>query len=270
MKICGGVMKNKNKKKKKNVVKESIEQESTKKVATKKKYWTIIISSCSLFLLGFVFLFIAAGIQSGGGNSTLYSIFGISFFPCCLIALIILLSNKSTLIEHEVKSKFDGVDECKYKKVTDISINQIINNLTKFKFKNELGYYHLSKFTFFKGTINYYIKIIDDINNDSLEDTLKAEIDKFNNLNINKKNKCLIIIIQKESICESLLESFTIGSKMMIMYDVALQPCSFYDASILLLYDKSNQTLYYVESSQFGFSVYKYGIKMLKKLLDIK
>ena len=70
----------KNKNKKKNVVKESIEQESTKKVATKKKYWTIIIISCSLFLLGFVFLFIAAGIQSGGGNSTLYSIFGISFF----------------------------------------------------------------------------------------------------------------------------------------------------------------------------------------------
>ena len=80
----------------------------------------------------------------------------------------------------------------------------------------------------------------------------------------------MIIIIQKESICESLLESFTIGSKMMIMYDVTLQPCSEYDASILLLYDKSNQTLYYVESSQFGFSVYKYGIKMLKKLLDIK
>ena len=229
---------------------------------SRKKYTLLISLSILFLLLGFASLITAAILQEKGYDSTTCTIFGVMFFPFCVLSLVILFSNIKGAMAYEANRKAEKVDKSGYLQIDNIWESKIIKACEKKKFKFiENEYYHKFKLSASKDYINYYIKVCD---YRVLNDTVSNELQKYDEKNFKRNNRCFILILQTDFVnVDDLNKLIELNKESIVSEGFIRSPRT--NNVVYALLDRANYTLYYVPSNDL-ITIYRMGVKMLKKL----
>lgn len=231
---------------------------------SKKKAIVITTIGICTFALSFVSIFIGIILEENNYSSNIYVPFFIIFLVLNFLDIIFLIYHYNGLVLREVQKKLDKTMEvgCVQYRNVDTKPEQFLAD-NKFKLIDE-GYFHKKKFSFTKDYINIYIK---KIKTDDLENTIKQQFEKFDNFNFKTKNKCLILIIEKEEVNDDDLKTITNISSVFTSMEVI--PMAYCDLSLIALFDSVKKDLYLVPPVN-KLSFYSLGYKFCKKMFNIK
>ena len=158
-----------------------------------------------LFFAGLVCFFIAFGFIIAGiffqkyhvKNGDAIAIGGFVIFG--IAAVILLLKNIGYAVLWEADRKEKKLNGQELTSLPAMSRTTLQQSLSENKFQYENGYYYRKKFSFWKDSVRYYIKLTDSTD---LSATLDREIDSFNSSDCSRQNACLIIIMYQNGVTE--------------------------------------------------------------------
>lgn len=229
---------------------------------SKKKKTTVMIVGLSGTILAFSSLIAGAIMQSCGVNEYIYLPFCIAFFPICIVTVIYLVYHYPGVLLADLHQELEKINKNGYEIINDINYN-IHSFCIHNKFKHlEEGYYYKRQFNIWKDYVNYFIKTI---NSTDLKQTIKEEYKLFDSFKFEKKNKCLIMFIEKENVDENDLKILVNISSNFIGLEIV--PHMINDTSLIVLIDKTKKCLYLVPPGKNKLSFYNIGYKLIKQKL---
>ena len=135
-------------------------------------------------------------------------------------------------------------------------------SLSENKFQYENGYYYRKKFSFWKDSVRYYIKLTDSTD---LSATLDREIDSFNSSDCSGQNACLIIIMYQNGVTEATKTTLKEISTNSAIAETVIDPhlnATFLSVAV----DSFTGTGYFFDLHKSHISLYSHGCRLLKKL----
>lgn len=236
-----------------------------KEELTKGAVIAIFVVAIALVILGFGALILAAYLQDKGVSANVYIPIGCSFFIFAIAAVIILCFNSQKIVIYDIKKEMQKINESDYLVLEDATKTKIIEACTKYKFvERDCDYLYKRKISFFKDVINYFVRIADAAN---IEEDVPNEISKFDNKKYKNKNKCLLLFVFLDKVEEKDLEVLKNCATPLVILETVMPGGPYCDNAVIVFVDEQSRKAYLVASGNFGPSVYKYGVKMVKKLL---
>lgn len=225
----------------------------------------IFVVAIGLLVLGFVALFLAAYLQEKGVSASIYTPIGCSFFIFDVAAIVLLCLNSKKILIYDIKKEMQKINENDCLVLEDATKNKIIDACVKYKFvERDCDYLYKRKISFFNDFINYFVRIIDTAN---IEEDVPNEISKFDNKKYKNKNKCLLLFVFLDKVEEKDLEALKNCATSFVLLETVMSRGPYCDNAVIVFVDAQSRKAYLVASGNFGPSVYKYGVKMVKKLL---
>ena len=236
----------------------------SKKELTKKDFVKLMILGVGLFLLFFAMLAVAAILQENGVSSSIYTPVMLSSFVPGVIALVIMISNFGRMIEYELRVKAEKIANRKFDIVEGVTKQSVMDACEKQGFeKRDFEYYYKRKFSFSKDYVNYFVRCADGYD---LAEQFKGELEKFDRKNYSNKNKCLVLFLFLDTVSQANLKFLTNQATAFILTEAAAIGAGRFDSTVLILVDNSTRKAYMVPD-RASISIYKHGIKFVKKLL---
>ena len=221
-----------------------------------------------LFFAGLVCFFIAFGFIIAGiffqkyhvKNGDAIAIGGFVIFG--IAAVILLLKNIGYAVLWEADRKEKKLNGQELTSLPAMSRTTLQQSLSENKFQYENGYYYRKKFSFWKDSVRYYIKLTDSTD---LSATLDREIDNFNNSDCNGQNACLIIIMYQNGVTEATKTTLKEISTNSAIAETVIDPhlnATFLSVAV----DSFTGTGYFFDLHKSHISLYSHGCRLLKKL----
>ena len=231
----------------------------TKKIISKKRFLFLLIISVLLMVIAFILIFVAAYLQDIDANSTLTNAIGFSFFPICLIAVVILIKNSKKLLAYEIdykKNKFEE-GELKHLQITlckeslERKLSKVLNKLTveNHDFYSNLPgdyYQNITKKEDLKiGNYNKDLHIVFIQNTNNLKESFEDIVDKALLMVSNEHNPQGARIFYGIFFCDDVdIEDITF-MKTYLSYALVGEFLVKTPIFFPLLYDRSRNTLIY-------------------------
>lgn len=215
--------------------------------------------ACTLISFGFIIagIFFQENHIKGGSIIALTG-----FIVFAIIGLFLLLKNISYALLWEADRKEKKLSGQSLTSLPSMNKAALQDALAKNKFQYENGYYYRKKFSFWKDSVRYYIKLTD---SSGLAATLDREIDSFNNSDCNGKNACLILIMYQNGMSKDSRDLLKDISTNSAITETVLNP--YMEATFLLVaVDSFTGTGYFFDLHQSHISLYSHGCRLLKKL----
>lgn len=217
-----------------------------------------------LSFVGFAFLAICAVLQGNGvSDKIVVPTALVGFFGCNIVAIILLMKAYPTLLMSDC-IKMDEFYE--KQELTELCLpdrEALVQRLLEHKYKpTEDGGYRRKKFSLLKDTINYHVRITEDV---SIVNALRREVDHFERTQIKWNNLCMILLVYMDEVgeCER-KEIKEIGKQYIITETVVAPKLS---ASVLAIaVDSVSNMGYFMDIKKRNISFYSYGCKMVKRL----
>lgn len=186
--------------------------------------------------------------------------FGFVIFGIAAVFLIVKNIGYALLWEADRKEKkLNGQELTSLPAMGKTTLQQA---LSENKFQYENGYYYRKKFSFWKDSVRYYIKLTDATD---LSGTLDREIDNFNNSDCNGQNACLIIIMYQNGVTEDTRTALKDISTNSAIAETVIDP--HLNATFLsVVVDSLTGTGYFFDLHKSHISLYSHGCRILKKL----
>lgn len=221
-----------------------------------------------LFFAGLVCFFIAFGFIIAGiffqkyhvKNGDAIAIGGFVIFG--IAAVILLLKNIGYAVLWEADRKEKKLNGQELTSLPAMSRTTLQQSLSENKFQYENGYYYRKKFSFWKDSVRYYIKLTDSTD---LSATLDREIDSFNNSDCSGQNACLIIIMYQNGVTEDTKTTLKEISTNSAIAETVIDPhlnATFLSVAV----DSFTGTGYFFDLHKSHISLYSHGCRLLKKL----
>ena len=221
-----------------------------------------------LFFAGLVCFFIAFGFIIAGiffqkyhvKNGDAIAIGGFVIFG--IAAVILLLKNIGYAVLWEADRKEKKLNGQELTSLPAMSRTTLQQSLSENKFQYENGYYYRKKFSFWKDSVRYYIKLTDSTD---LSATLDREIDSFNSSDCSRQNACLIIIMYQNGVTEDTKTTLTEISTNSASAETVIDPhlnATFLSVAV----DSFTGTGYFFDLHKSHISLYSHGCRLLKKL----
>lgn len=221
-----------------------------------------------LFFAGLVCFFIAFGFIIAGiffqkyhvKNGDAIAIGGFVIFG--IAAVILLLKNIGYAVLWEADRKEKKLNGQELTSLPAMSRTTLQQSLSENKFQYENGYYYRKKFSFWKDSVRYYIKLTDSTD---LSATLDREIDSFNSSDCSGQNACLIIIIYQNGVTEATKTTLKEISTNSAIAETVIDPhlnATFLSVAV----DSFTGTGYFFDLHKSHISLYSHGCRLLKKL----
>lgn len=221
-----------------------------------------------LFFAGLVCFFIAFGFIIAGiffqkyhvKNGDAIAIGGFVIFG--IAAVILLLKNIGYAVLWEADRKEKKLNGQELTSLPAMSRTTLQQSLSENKFQYENGYYYLKKFSFWKDSVRYYIKLTDSTD---LSATLDREIDSFNSSDCSRQNACLIIIMYQNGVTEDTKTTLKEISTNSAIAETVIDPhlnATFLSVAV----DSFTGTGYFFDLHKSHISLYSHGCRLLKKL----
>lgn len=221
-----------------------------------------------LFFAGLVCFFIAFGFIIAGiffqkyhvKNGDAIAIGGFVIFGIAAVFLIVKNIGYALLWEADRKEKkLNGQELTSLPAMSRTTLQQ---SLSENKFQYENGYYYRKKFSFWKDSVRYYIKLTDSTD---LSATLDREIDSFNSSDCSGQNACLIIIMYQNGVTEATKTTLKEISTNSAIAETVIDPhlnATFLSVAV----DSFTGTGYFFDLHKSHISLYSHGCRLLKKL----
>ena len=220
-----------------------------------------------LFFAGLVCFFIAFGFIIAGiffqkyhvKNGDAIAIGGFVIFG--IAAVILLLKNIGYAVLWEAdrkEKKLNGQELTSLPAMSRTTLQQALSE-NKFQYEN---YYYRKKFSFWKDSVRYYIKLTDSTD---LSATLDREIDSFNSSDCSRQNACLIIIMYQNGVTEDTKTTLKEISTNSAIAETVIDPhlnATFLSVAV----DSFTGTGYFFDLHKSHISLYSHGCRLLKKL----
>lgn len=221
-----------------------------------------------LFFAGLVCFFIAFGFIIAGiffqkyhvKNGDAIAIGGFVIFG--IAAVILLLKNIGYAVLWEADRKEKKLNGQELTSLPAMSRTTLQQSLSENKFQYENGYYYRKKFSFWKDSVRYYIKLTDSTD---LSATLDREIDSFNSSDCSGQNACLIIIMYQNGVTEDTKTTLKEISTNSAIAETVIDPhlnATFLSVAV----DSFTGTGYFFDLHKSHISLYSHGCRLLKKL----
>lgn len=221
-----------------------------------------------LFFAGLVCFFIAFGFIITGiffqkyhvKNGDAIAIGGFVIFG--IAAVILLLKNIGYAVLWEADRKEKKLNGQELTSLPAMSRTTLQQSLSENKFQYENGYYYRKKFSFWKDSVRYYIKLTDSTD---LSATLDREIDSFNSSDCSRQNACLIIIMYQNGVTEDTKTTLKEISTNSAIAETVIDPhlnATFLSVAV----DSFTGTGYFFDLHKSHISLYSHGCRLLKKL----
>ena len=221
-----------------------------------------------LFFAGLVCFFIAFGFIIAGiffqkyhvKNGDAIAIGGFVIFG--IAAVILLLKNIGYAVLCEADRKEKKLNGQELTSLPAMSRTTLQQSLSENKFQYENGYYYRKKFSFWKDSVRYYIKLTDSTD---LSATLDREIDSFNSSDCSRQNACLIIIMYQNGVTEDTKTTLKEISTNSAIAETVIDPhlnATFLSVAV----DSFTGTGYFFDLHKSHISLYSHGCRLLKKL----
>lgn len=221
-----------------------------------------------LFFAGLVCFFIAFGFIIAGiffqkyhvKNGDAIAIGGFVIFG--IAAVILLLKNIGYAVLWEADRKEKKLNGQELTSLPAMSRTTLQQSLSENKFQYENGYYYRKKFSFWKDSVRYYIKLTDSTD---LSATLDREIDSFNSSDCSRQNACLIIIMYQNGVTEDTKTTLKEISTNSAIAETVIDPhlnATFLSVAV----DNFTGTGYFFDLHKSHISLYSHGCRLLKKL----
>ena len=221
-----------------------------------------------LFFAGLVCFFIAFGFIIAGiffqkyhvKNGDAIAIGGFVIFG--IAAVILLLKNIGYAVLWEADRKEKKLNGQELTSLPAMSRTTLQQSLSENKFQYENGYYYRKKFSFWKDSVRYYIKLTDSTD---LSATLDREIDSFNSSDCSRQNDCLIIIMYQNGVTEDTKTTLKEISTNSAIAETVIDPhlnATFLSVAV----DSFTGTGYFFDLHKSHISLYSHGCRLLKKL----
>ena len=221
-----------------------------------------------LFFAGLVCFFIAFGFIIAGiffqkyhvKNGDAIAIGGFVIFG--IAAVILLLKNIGYAVLWEADRKEKKLNGQELTSLPAMSRTTLQQSLSENKFQYENGYYYRKKFSFWKDSVRYYIKLTDSTD---LSATLDREIDSFNSSDCSRQNACLIIIMYQNGVTEDTKTTLKEISTNSAIAETVIDPhlnATFLSVAV----DSFTGTGYFFDFHKSHISLYSHGCRLLKKL----
>ena len=221
-----------------------------------------------LFFAGLVCFFIAFGFIIAGiffqkyhvKNGDAIAIGGFVIFG--IAAVILLLKNIGYAVLWEADRKEKKLNGQELTSLPAMSRTTLQQSLSENKFQYENGYYYRKKFSFWKDSVRYYIKLTDSTD---LSATLDREIDSFNSSDCSRQNACLIIIMYQNGVTEDTKTTLKEISTNSAIAETVIDPhlnATFLSVAV----DSFTGTGYFFDLHKSQISLYSHGCRLLKKL----
>lgn len=221
-----------------------------------------------LFFAGLVCFFIAFGFIIAGiffqkyhvKNGDAIAIGGFVIFG--IAAVILLLKNIGYAVLWEADRKEKKLNGQELTSLPAMSRTTLQQSLSENKFQYENGYYYRKKFSFWKDSVRYYIKLTDSTD---LSATLDREIDSFNSSDCSRQNACLIIIMYQNGVTEDTKTTLKEISTNSAIAETVIDPhlnATFLSVAV----DSFTGTGYFFDLHKSHISLYSHGCRLLKKL----
>lgn len=221
-----------------------------------------------LFFAGLVCFFIAFGFIIAGiffqkyhvKNGDAIAIGGFVIFG--IAAVILLLKNIGYAVLWEADRKEKKLNGQELTSLPAMSRTTLQQSLSENKFQYENGYYYRKKFSFWKDSVRYYIKLTDSTD---LSATLDREIDSFNSSDCSRQNACLIIIMYQNGVTEDTKTTLKEISTNSAIAETVIDPhlnATFLSVAV----DSFTGTGYLFDLHKSHISLYSHGCRLLKKL----
>lgn len=221
-----------------------------------------------LFFAGLVCFFIAFGFIIAGiffqkyhvKNGDTIAIGGFVIFG--IAAVILLLKNIGYAVLWEADRKEKKLNGQELTSLPAMSRTTLQQSLSENKFQYENGYYYRKKFSFWKDSVRYYIKLTDSTD---LSATLDREIDSFNSSDCSGQNACLIIIMYQNGVTEATKTTLKEISTNSAIAETVIDPhlnATFLSVAV----DSFTGTGYFFDLHKSHISLYSHGCRLLKKL----
>lgn len=220
------------------------------------------------FFAGLVCFFIAFGFIIAGiffqkyhvKNGDAIAIGGFVIFG--IAAVILLLKNIGYAVLWEADRKEKKLNGQELTSLPAMSRTTLQQSLSENKFQYENGYYYRKKFSFWKDSVRYYIKLTDSTD---LSATLDREIDSFNSSDCSRQNACLIIIMYQNGVTEDTKTTLKEISTNSAIAETVIDPhlnATFLSVAV----DSFTGTGYFFDLHKSHISLYSHGCRLLKKL----
>lgn len=237
-----------------------------KEELTKGALIAIFVAAIVLLMLGVGALFLAAYLQEKGVSASIYTPIGCSFFIFDIAAVILLCLNFKKIVIYDIKKETQKIIENDCISFEGVTKRKIIDACAKFKLaKRDDEYYYKRKISFFKDVINYFVRITDAAD---IEGDIQREISKFDSKKYKNKNKCLLLFVFLDKIEKKDLEMLKNCATPFIILETVMPRGPYCDNVVIVFVDAQSRKAYLVPNGKFGISVYKYGVKMAKRLLS--
>ena len=221
-----------------------------------------------LFFAGLVCFFIAFGFIIAGiffqkyhvKNGDAIAIGGFVIFG--IAAVILLLKNIGYAVLWEADRKEKKLNGQELTSLPAMSRTTLQQSLSENKFQYENGYYYRKKFSFWKDSVRYYIKLTDSTD---LSATLDREIDSFNSSDCSRQNACLIIIMYQNGVTEDTKTTLKEISTNSAIAETVIDPhlnATFLSVAV----DSFTGTGYFFDLHKSHIFLYSHGCRLLKKL----
>ncbi|MDE7231694.1 MAG: hypothetical protein K2N37_01260 [Lachnospiraceae bacterium] len=216
-----------------------------------------------LSFVGFAFLAICAVLQGNGvSDKIVVPTALVGFFGCNIVAIILLMKAYPTLLMSDC-IKMDEFYE--KQELTELCLpdrEALVQRLLEHKYKpTEDGGYRRKKFSFLKDSINYHVRITEDV---SIANALRREVDHLERTQIKWNNLCLILLVYMDEVgeCER-KEIKEIGKQYIIAETVAPKLST---SVLAIAVDSVSNMGYFMDIKKRNISFYSYGCRMIKRL----
>lgn len=232
-------------------------------IDTKKAIYMFIVA-IFLFFAGFAFLIWAAVMQEHGLLNGVIILVGlVGFFGCDILSIVLLIKALPGLLFLDIEKIDRKCNESKLLELPLMGKEAVVKKLLQHKFKyTEEGCYRKKKFSFLKDCIDYYARIVDDID---LENAVQRELNRFESVEKKVKNCCLLLFVYLDELGEAEKKNIKeIGKRF-----IALETINPHiEATIVVVAIDSGTNTGYFSDVEKGNSLmlYSYGCKILKKI----
>ena len=218
-----------------------------------------------LSFVGFAFLAICAVLQGNGvSDKIVVPTALVGFFGCNIAAIILLMKAYPTLLMSDC-IKMDEFYE--KQELTELCLpdrEALVQRLLEHKYKpTEDGGYRRKKFSFLKDSINYHVRITEDV---SIANALRREVDHLERTQIKWNNLCMILLVYMDEVgeCER-KEIKEIGKQYIIAETVAPKLST---SVLAIAVDSVSNMGYFMDIKKRNISFYSYGCRMIKRLFE--
>ena len=230
---------------------------------TKKEFVTIMAVGISMALLAVALMFVAAIWQE---DSTAW-IWGGCGFATLILDVCILLPLYPQCLRYEANVKMKKLHQTPCQRIEGVTREKVeaFCRDRNYRLMEPEGYYYKRILSFTHDYVNFYVKCAD------MEDLDSQANDGFRFLceaDPKKHNKCLVLVLFADEICQETLNELTTLSSFVLLGEHLLPPALQNRVVVPFLVDCKSGEAYYAPEKKHGISMYKNGVKLMKKIAD--